>query len=426
MHDNQHLFSRRDVLRLAGLAGLGMCAPNLFGSTGNSFLRAAPRTDKVFVLIELDGGNDGLNTVIPVNDSLYHEAREQYGMNITSNQALALDGVNDLRFHPRMTGMRDMYNDGDMAVILGVGYAEGNRSHFTGIENWNTGSDNINKQEGGWLGRLLTANKPDFPSTVVADGTLLYSNRSNPMQFDDMRVLSMQNAQNFIGAANELVVLDDETKARFAGNEALEHLLRMHENVTFALDSFNANLRVGGEYSPPTYTVDFPNERLGNQLKSVADMIISGISIPVHKVSLPGFDTHAGQISNATSNTTGDHANLLQSVSQAVTAFRAAMIEHGRWDDVLVMTYSEFGRRIEANASLGTDHGGASCHFFMGGEVSGGMYGNQPSLAEEDRYLGDLVANVDYRQMYMTAANFLGLDASPHFDDAYTAIDCLS
>lgn len=213
-----------------------------------------------------------------------------------------------------------------------------------------------------------------------------------------------------------------------SGQPGLEHVLGIHAQVrglALGLGSLLGGTDDDTPYNPPGFSQEFPDTNIGAQFQSVAEMIVAGAAIPVHKVSRNGFDTHANQVDRS-DPTQGTHTDLLTEIDQALAAFRSALIQHGRWNDVLVMTYAEFGRRVKPNASAGTDHGSASVHLIHGGSVRGGLFGAAPSLAEDDLERGDAVANVDFRDYFTTAADFLGLDTVGVFSDgAHTGIPCL-
>ena len=433
MHHHAHDPSRRSFLQACSVLGLaalgtqrGQAADGLDASlarSGVTPLADSPQWDRSLVLIELDGGNDGLNTIIPVDDPLYYEHRDERGVAISKGDALPITGEELYRFHPSLGSQPSIWDAGDLAVVLGVGYERNNRSHFRGIDIWNTGSDADTFLDTGWLGRTL-AGTP-VPSDVVAEGTILRRAGSSPLEHGAIRNLAIKDPEDFIKNGRDLVAIEPEQQEAAAGRPGLQHLLQVHEDVRLASGRFAEALAPVDDYAPPSYSTPFPNSGLGQQLQGVADMLISGLRIPVHKVSFNGFDTHASQV-DSNNNRRGRHADLMRELDEAIAAFRAACIEHNAWDRVTVMTYSEFGRRVKANASAGTDHGGASCHFFWGGGVQGGLYGSMPSLAEEQLIRGDLAATTDFRRLYSSALGWLGLDSSLTFGaESFTPLPVL-
>lgn len=412
---NDHLLARRDLFRLASLAGLGCLAPQLFAALPDvDRMIQAVDWDRSLVLIEFDGGNDGLNTLIPVEDDLYYDARAANGLAIGKSAALPINGSDLFRLHPRLAHCQTMFNEGDLAIVHGVGYAQSNRSHFRGIDIWNTGSDAHTYLDTGWLGRIVAGTT--VPPTIVAESSIQRRAGSNPIEHPTARNLAMSNPRDFIRQGASLDMIEEEQWAAAADRPGLLHLLTVHEQVRMASDAFATALTDGdpNNYTPPSYTVAFPSSDLGRQLNAIADIICSGIHLPIHKAAFGSFDNHANQV-DAHNPSSGTHANLLGQLDDALHAFRSALIEHGKWNECLIMTYSEFGRRLAANASRGTDHGGASCHFAWGGRVNGGLHGSAPSLEEEALTRGDPTATLDFRQYYSAGAHFLGFDPSLAF-----------
>ncbi len=404
----EHHLSRRRLLGLlAGTGFASVCFPRSLGAL-DVFepLAVNFQTQRRVIFLELDGGNDGLNTVIPVSDDRYYQWRSARGLAIPASAALSLDGWTDHRLHPALAHIRQLYNQGECAIVHGVGYADMNRSHFRGIDIWNTGSSANEFLQDGWMGRYLHNNP--WPQ-AIAEGVLLERSGSNPAEHAGLRLLAMADPEQFIADGVELRQVSSGDLQAVAGIQGLEHVMDIHNQVRQA--AYDLGGLLGGingvAYAPPTFSTEFPDTDLGRQLRSVAQMIVSGAAIPIYKVSLSGFDTHAGQV-DRNDPTGGRHRPLLVEVDTAIHAFRNALHEYQRWDDCLLLTYAEFGRRVEPNASLGTDHGAANVHFMWGGAIQGGMYGASPSLAEADLERGDPAATVDFRSYFSTATQFLG------------------
>lgn len=338
---------------------------------------AAAVRRRTLVLVELAGGNDGLNTVIPYDDPAYKAARPRIA--IDRNQALHLD--HRLAFHPALEPMMSGWKARELAVVSGVGYERPNRSHFRSIDIWETASDSNQVLEDGWIARVLKDQKRDTRS--VADAVVLGGKSSRVVAGNGIKAVAMTDPDRFVRQARGM-----RSSNRRSRNPALAHILSVQSQID------QAAYRLG-EIAARTRAVHGAFQgRLGQQLRVAARLILADARIPVIKVSLGGFDTHINQ--------TGRHRNLMRQFGQNLGAFRDALKQGGAWDRVLVMTYSEFGRRVRQNGSGGTDHGTAAPLFMMGGRVRGGLYGAQPSLTNLDA--GDMRYAVDYRRAYASAA----------------------
>jgi uncharacterized protein (DUF1501 family) len=375
---------RRDVLRLGAM--LPLLATPLLGLAGRSFAAApARRTARTLVLIELNGGNDGLNTLVPFRDAAYARLRPRLALPIDQ-----LWRLNDqLGLHAALAPLKPIWDAQEMAVVNGVGYPAPNRSHFRSIEIWNGGTDSAKVAANGWLARVPGALKSGVVDGVVLGGAV------GPLSGPALRTIQMQSPAKFLRKSSALADGADE-----ASNPALSHVLEVRHGVQSAAEQIRARLA-----GTPQPTVKFPRSPLGKQLAVAARLLAAGLDMPVIKVSHSGFDTHASQL--------GKHARLLGGLAEAVAALRTALIASGRWRDTLICTYAEFGRRPAENGSRGTDHGTAAPHFMWGGGVKGGLYGAQPSLT--DLAGGDLKHAVDYRRLYATAGRFLNAKTPADF-----------
>lgn len=385
---------RREFLKLSGATPLVWLAPTAWGAA-----RAENANwNRTLVLLELNGGNDGLNTVVPYADPRYYALRPRL--------AIARDAVLPLSdqsgFNPALETLMPAWQARELAIVQGVGYANPNRSHFRSIEIWETASNANETLNEGWLARLFSANPP--PANHAAHGVVL-GQGLGPLAGGQALVLN--NPQQFLRQAGQLT-----QAAHPAANPALAHLLAVRNDTYRAAGMLQEKLT--GAATPG---VDFPRTRLGKQLEFTATLIINRIPVAAIKASHGGFDTHGNQ--RAT------HDRLLRELAEALAAFREALRRHSLWDRTLLLTYSEFGRRAQENGSLGTDHGAAAPHFLLGGRVRGGFYGHPPSLtALVD---GDLVHQVDFRRLYLTAArNWWGLRAEALDAKNLSPIDCLA
>ncbi len=369
------MFNRRDFLKIGGTGALVALAP-----ISTSLAKAAPR--RVVVLVELKGGNDGLNTVIPFADPAYAKLRPRLA--IDRRKVLQLDpGVG---LHPSLLPLMDSWKANELAVVQGVGYDNPNRSHFRSIEIWETASESNQFADAGWLARALDGHTKD----LAAPGVALGDDDVGPLR-GDSRALTLRDPQRFLNATKRLM---RPTDAR-SRNAALAHVLSTQRALLDASNSIEKTLEALPRLSTP-----FPRSSLGRQLETAARLIVGGVPVVAVKVTHGGFDTHANQL--------GRHAALLKQLGEAMAAFRLAMVDANRWSDTLVMSYSEFGRRAAQNGSMGTDHGTAAPHFLMGGRVRGGLHGKAPSLT--DLAGGDLKHHVDFRDVYANVTrNFLGI-----------------
>lgn len=379
---------RRHFIKLAGASPLIMMAPGCTKPTPDASTNGpapetsvAPtrQTNRVLVLIELKGGNDGLNTVIPYSDDAYYRLRPQIG--IARDKVLSLN--DNLGLNPVMDELMSSWAAKDMAVIQGVGYNNPNRSHFKSIEIWETAfSDDDEPSDDGWLVGQLKGN---IPSERVTDAIAVGQQEIGPLK-GALRTLTLEDPERMVQISRRLGRLSNKSGT----NDALAHILRTQSNLLGATERIEARLK-----KTPKLKHAFPKGKFGEQMQMATRLIASGMPVMVLKVTLGGFDTHAGQLNR--------QGRLLKQLSQGLAAMRTNLIEQGQWSRTLVMTYSEFGRRPIQNGSKGTDHGTAAPQFMLGGAVKGGIYGKTPSLT--DLANQDLKHHVDFRQVYATITN---------------------
>lgn len=373
------MINRRDFLKSTAGLPVAVWAPSLFAANAAQSTGLTPNWNRILVMVELKGGNDGLNTVIPYSDDLYTEFRPN--LRIPTDQILKLN--DHLGLHPALAGVYQSWRQDQVAFALGCGYATPNRSHFRSIDIWNTASNSDEYLGEGWLTRMLEQNSP--PDNYMADGIVIGQGDPGPMRGHGMRTIVMKSPEEFVDRGRSARKGDD-----MQGGSALAHVLGVENDLSRAVKAMRERME-----SAPEFITPFPTTGFGQQMKTVADIIGGGIPFAAIKVAQGGYDTHAGQ--------TGRHQQLLTQLNDGLTAFREAMKELNKWDDVLVMTYSEFGRRVKENGSIGTDHGTSAPHFFMGGNVKGGIYGQQPALSDL-RGDGDLKFTLDYRCLYETVS----------------------
>lgn len=353
--------------------------------------RAGVPDDRILVVVQLAGGNDGLNTVVPYGDAEYYKARPQIG--IRKDQGLKFKGKagDGLALHPSLSPLMDLYDEGLLSIVQGVGYPNPNRSHFKSTDIWHTASPESGGQGNGWIGRYFDntcAGEPE-PNLCVSIGDkaplATYGEKVQPVAFEDADLFrwvgdelhpDLAKAYQTINRAGVSGEVDGESTAAF--------LMRT------ALDAQVSSDKIRDAMSKPT-TVSYPGTRLGNSLKMVASMIRAGLGTRVYYTTMGGFDTHAGQ--------GGRHDRLMRDFAQAVAKFYQDLKNQGNAQRVCIMTFSEFGRRVKQNASAGTDHGTAAPMFVIGDMVKPGIHGAHPSLTKLDKN-GDLIFHTDFRSVY--------------------------
>ena len=334
---------------------------------------AAAKTGRRIVLIELSGANDGLNTVIPFTNDRYFDLRPKLAIQKDARFNIS----NSLALHSALTDLGSVWERGDLAVIQGLGYPGANRSHFKSIALWETGGDGSGSGETGWLTEDIEGlgSAYDFDAHGISlDGGMGVFTSKNGVW------LSMTSAEQFKRLSQTAM-----TAKTTSQNPALEMLLTRAaalnssmERITNKLNTSrgrNFNMRAGD---------------LGRQLSLASTLIAAGIDTPVLKVKIDGFDTHEDQ--------PWRHQRLLEDLGRAMSGFAQQMRKIGQWDNTLVLTYSEFGRRAVENSTRGTDHGTAAPHFLAGGSINGGIYGTHPSLSK--LIDGDMQFTMDYRSVY--------------------------
>jgi len=399
--------SRREFLA-RGLYGIGLGAglPTFLSRTTAALTAQALQgtsmerhPERILVVLELSGGNDGLNTVIPHADPAYYKARPKIG--IPAKEVLKVTGT--FGFHPSMVGFERLYKDGHMAVVHGCGYDHPSLSHFSSMSYWHTGVPNAGEPLG-WLGRVADDHlDPRSRNLIVNVGTTqslaVRSAKHSPLVFNDPATFRRDGTD---AEKRVLAQMGAELSAPSASssNATLDFLSATAKN---AADSSDFVRQASSSYRTP---IDYGiGGAFGGGLQRVAALIAAGMKTRLYYVSYPGnaFDTHVQQ---------GDvHARLLMYTADAVRAFLDDVTRLGRGDDVAVMMFTEFGRRVEENGSLGTDHGTAGPMFLFGkhDRLRAGFYGRPPSLTDLDD--GNLKMTTDFRSVYATAIKeWLGYD----------------
>ncbi len=348
--------NRRAFLQSAAAWSLRGAAAGAWATFGNAqVVVAAPAGGgyrRLLVLVELKGGNDGLNTLVPYADPAYYALRPTIA--VARDQVIQLSDRAGL--HPALAPLHELWTDQRLAVLQGVGYPVPNLSHFRSIEIWDTASRSDEYLQDGWLTRAFT-NEPT-PRSFVADGVVIGSSELGPLAGGGTRAIALADTDQFLRRAKLA------QPAAAASNKALAHILKVESDIVQAASHLDGRR---------SFATEFPAGNFGNAIRTACRIIANPAGVAVVRVTLSGFDTHANQA--------GTQARLLSDVAHGLRALRSALVELGRWDDTVVLTYSEFGRRPQENRNAGTDHGTANVQFAMGGRVAGGFYGAAPDLA---------------------------------------------
>jgi len=347
---------------------------------------------KRLVIIQLSGGNDGLNTVVPFRNDIYYRERPQIA--IQKNKVLQLN--DELGFHPAMEGLKSLYDDGLMGIINSVGYPNPDRSHFRSMDIWHTGSNADENWTTGWLGRYLdnACNECKLPYQAI--------------EVDDSLSLVMKGAQSKGMAMSAPDKLMRNIKGTYAENLAEMHGDKAHDDHQLGylyktmVETVNSADYISEKISAYRSKAEYPQNPFSKNLKTIAELIGSGMETSVYYASMTGFDTHARQINT--------QERLLSVYSDAVTVFVQDLKAQGQLDNTVILTFSEFGRRVGQNASGGTDHGTANNLFVMGGTTQAGFFNDAPDLTDLDN--GDLKYQIDFRRVYAALLdNWLGVSS---------------
>jgi len=396
---------------------------NFKASAGSKFLkrlaRRAAANGRVFVVIEMNGGNDGLNTVIPV-DQYSNLSNARSNVLIDENKALALNGITGTKLHPSMTGMQNLYNDQKLCIVQNVGYPDPNFSHFRSTDIWKSASDSKQVITDGWLGRYLNHEFPNYPenypSSSMPDPLAIQIGSSVSLSLigpgANNMAMNITTPEDFYKMTNGII---DPAPNTPAGHEVT--FIRRVAQQTQAYLQVIEDASKAGQNKSTMYPAT--GNELADQLKIVARLIHGGLKTPLYYVSIGGFDTHSQQV-DASDSTKGAHANLLSKVSVAIAAFMDDCQKLSIDNRVAGMTYSEFGRRIQSNFSLGTDHGSAAPLFVFGKDVNPVIIGNNPTIPNSVTVQDNLPMEYDFRQVYASV-----LQQWFQLDDASTDNDVL-
>lgn len=396
--DSNKPMSRREFLVTGTslLASLGIGGSLLFSPAGNRVYGEQSNTDSaqnksvespILVVIQLSGGNDGLNTLIPYTQGAYFDARPT--LKLTQQDVLAID--NQVGLHPSLTGLKELYDRGKLAIVQGVGYPKPDRSHFRSMEIWQT-AEPEKWIRSGWLGRYgeSTRTKADTPIKLLQIG----NSANKAFRSDTINVPVIQSMETFNFFDPKTPKTDQNRIARtfldmYDPKRQGLHLKVTCEHGRDAYNSVEAIQSLSGNYQNK---VEYPKTNFAKDLQLVAKMLAGKSGTRVFYLQLGGFDDHAQEKDL--------HAKLLKDMDDAIASFYKDLEVQGYQDRVVTLAFSEFGRRVKENGSGGTDHGAAGPVLVLGGQVKGGMYGLYPSLSNLDN--GDLKYEVDFRSIYYT------------------------
>jgi uncharacterized protein (DUF1501 family) len=378
--------NRRNFLGL-GVAGAGLYAlgrpTNPLAALEGGLDGPLGKDEKILIIVQMSGGNDGLNTLVPFGDPEYARARRRIG--IAKKDVRQLEA--GMGLHPSLKGLSELYKAKKLAVLQGVGYPNPNRSHFKSMDIWHAADPTGRDMRYGWLGRALdevernAANIPELSINFAENPPLSLNGLSyKPVSFRDPFSYRFAGSKDQDKAFKKISKEKGETKV-----SVLESLRRT------AVDAEKSSVSVRSKAQAYKTPVKYPRSQLSGSLRTVAGLIAGGLPTRVYYCYHNGFDTHAGQANR--------HANLLTQMDQAIAAFQKDLARLGLEDRVCLMAFSEFGRRVKENQSQGTDHGTAGVSFVVGGSVRGGLYGEPPSLTDLLKG-GDLKHGIDFRSLY--------------------------
>jgi uncharacterized protein (DUF1501 family) len=366
---------RRNALKLLAMGGLLPASGSLTTLT-TAVAAGARDTGRRLILVELSGANDGLNTLVPLMHDQYQKLRPR--VSLQRGDVVSLE--NDFFLHEALTPLLKHWQQGNLAWVQGLGYPTPNRSHFKSAAIWETGSDGSSERRNGWithdLEHRLKLPPVDPHGISLVDDIALFTS-------DSGRWLSLSHPEQLTAVS---VASAPTTDPKLA---SLAFVANQMQGLNDSLNSMSKKLENLGDVRK------IAGGELGRQLQQVVKLIRSGIDTPVYRVRLGGFDTHANQ--------RGRHDRLMTMLGRALASFSNLLIRDGEWNNTLIMTYSEFGRRVAENRSGGTDHGTAAPHLLLGGGVQGGLFGEHPDL--DTLVDGDMQYTTDYRSLYQQVLN---------------------
>ncbi|MDA3872526.1 MAG: DUF1501 domain-containing protein [Kiritimatiellae bacterium] len=394
MSTEPSFMTRRSFLRTGVIGGaLATTLPSFLDQTlfkleaaerNSPLQRGHGRDAPILILLQLAGGNDGLNTVIPLENDHYRRARPR----LSSVESTAHRLTDDIGLHESLSGFKSLYDDGSLAILNGVGYPNPNRSHFRSTEIWHTGQPEGRNGEDGWMGRYFDNQCKGMPAETAISLTAtppqafqgpgpmgITFRNPNQFRFED-------GSESMAGAS----IGDSTGRGRRQEASPLHFLERTDLDARVSSDTLHQILKKTPQVK------NFPRSGIANDLTLIARLIGGGMSTRIYYLSQGGYDTHANQMNS--------HARLLRELGDAQQAFWSEMKRQGNSERVRMLVFSEFGRRVDENGSSGTDHGAAAPVFVLGGGIRAGLHGEIPSLDPKDLERGDLAHQIDFRQVY--------------------------
>ncbi len=382
--------SRRNFIKKSAFATVGgMMIPNFLKAFELQNLGKTQENEKILVIIQLSGGNDGLNTVVPYRNDIYYKSRPSIA--IPSEKVLKLN--DEVGLNPAMESLRNLYDNGLVSVINNVGYPNPDRSHFRSMDIWQTASESTEYLSTGWIGRYLDAN--------CTGNCVPY----RALEIDDTLSLSMKGEKVKALAVQDTEKLYKQISGDFMSKIAKNKSVDEHDNVAYLYKTLaetassaeflhtkrSAAQRGAAHTKIYKSESEYPQGELGQRLKTISELIVSGMPTNIYYVSISGFDTHFNQVNQ--------QERLLKNYADTVNVFVNDLKKNNKLKDVAIMTFSEFGRRVKQNASGGTDHGTANNIFLIGENLKRPKVLNEaPNLTDLDE--GDLKFSVDFRQIY--------------------------
>lgn len=372
------LIKRREFIQTGSLATASLMLPKFLKAFENKTL--VPPGNKVLVVLQFSGGNDGLNTVIPVRNDIYYKSRPRLGI----QKAAALSLTDECGLHPSLPFLKSLYDEGSLGIMNNVGYPNPDRSHFRSMDIWQTASDSNQYISTGWIGRYLDAQCSgcDKPTQALELDDML----SLALKGEEQKGIALKDPQKLFETSNEKF-FHDINEMHTIDETPVDYLYKTLSDTLSSAAYIYKESRLH-----PTTTI-YPATALGKNFKTIASLVLSDVNTKIYYVSLGSFDTHVGQ--------EGQQKRLFTELNSALEAFVKDLKKHNRFDDVAIMTFSEFGRRVAQNASGGTDHGTANNMFFIsGGLKQKGLINQMPDLHDLDA--GDLKYTVDFKNVYAT------------------------
>jgi uncharacterized protein (DUF1501 family) len=381
--------TRRQFIQISSLASAALFLPRFLKAQSNTLLLNGSIEGRKMIVVQLSGGNDGLNTVVPYRNDVYYRMRPVIGLKPDS-----LIAINDeLALNKALEGFKNIYDEGGMCILNNVGYPNPDRSHFRSMDIWQTASNSDEVLTNGWIGRYLDSNCPqcDKASMAIEVDDML----SLALKGDKVKGMAVKDPQRLFALATE-PYFKSMTQSPGDTNESLNYLINTMTETIYNAQYIYQRSKI---YKS---TIEYPDTAIGKEIKTIAELIISGIDTKIFYISHGSFDTHVNEINQ--------QGRLLRELGDAVAALVKDLKMNNRFKDVMLMTFSEFGRRVAENASGGTDHGTANNVFVMGGSLhKKGIYNKAPDLTFLQD--GDLKHDIDFRQVYTTLlTNWMGVN----------------